>query len=70
MRMGLHFFEADTPPFCGSKTPKKSEISQDLGKSRKVRKTEQNNHQLNGRCVSLYILIFSILNQQKNLNDS
>jgi len=40
--MGLHFFEADTPPFCGSKTPKKSEISQDLGKSRKVRKTEQN----------------------------
>jgi len=30
MRLGLHFFEADTPPFCGSKTPEKSEIYQDL----------------------------------------
>ena len=28
--MGLHFFEADTPPFCGSKTLEKSEISQDF----------------------------------------
>ena len=35
MRLGLHFFEADTPPFCGSKTPEKSEIYQDLGKSTK-----------------------------------
>jgi len=43
MRLGLHFFEADTPPFCGSKTLEKSEIYQDLGKSRKIRKTSNNN---------------------------
>jgi len=46
--MGLHFFEAGTPPFCGSKTPKKSEICQDLGKSEKHRiiiKTEEFNEE-------------------------
>jgi len=37
MHLGLHFFEADTPPFCGSKTLEKSEIYQDLGKSEKHR---------------------------------
>ena len=45
MRLGLHFFEADTPPFCGSKTLEKSEIYQDLGRSEKhgiIIETEEN----------------------------
>jgi len=48
MHLGLHFFEADTPPFCGSKTLEKSEIYQDLGKSEKhgiIIKTEEFNEE-------------------------
>ena len=72
MRLGLHFEIADTPPLESKKTSEKSEIYQDLATSEKlriIRETEEylpkvrmlvNNHQLNGRCVSLYILIFSI----------
>jgi len=56
MRMGLHFFEADTPPFCGSKTPKKSEISQDFVKLEKhgiIIKTEEFNEEFEEMNVRL-----------------
>ena len=42
MRLGLHFEIADTPPLTPGKSTEKSEIYQDLAKSKKLRKTEKN----------------------------
>jgi len=56
MHLGLHFFEAGTPPLSGSKTPKKSEIYQDLGKSEKhgiIIKTEEFNEEFEEMNVRL-----------------
>ena len=42
MRLGLHFEIADTPPLISEEITEKSEIYQDLGKSKKIRKTSNN----------------------------
>ena len=42
MHLGLHFEIADTPPLESKKTSEKTQIYQDLAKSKKLRKTEKN----------------------------